>query len=202
MEIKFRPAVIDDAKYVIPLMYSAAPVIHDFLYKNCSKNTNDFLEYSFKSGKSFFGYKKQIVGVYEDKIVFSATVYNGNEFLKLTLESLILHSKFFSIADMLKIIKKSLVINKIFTPPASDSKYFANIGTEPKFRSKGIATQFFIQQHELAKGEGIKKCDIDVSINNPNAQKLYEKMGYKVIFEKKSHSKDFSDGMKRMQLRN
>lgn len=200
MEIKFRPAIIDDAKEVVPLMYSAAPVIHDFLYGNCSKNVHDFLEYSFRNGKSFFGYKKQIVGVHNDKVVFSATVYNGNEFLKFTIESLILHSTFFSISDMLKIIKKSLIINKIFSPPASDSRYFANIGTTPEFRSKGIATQFFIQQHTFAKNEGIKKCDLEVSINNPNAQKLYEKIGYKVVFEKNYQSKEFSDGMKRMQL--
>lgn len=200
MEIDFRNAIKNDVEDVIPLMYSAAPEMLEYSYTLSGKTAKEFLKFAFSEGKGFFGYKQQIIGTFTGKIIFSATSYPGKEVFKLTLEMLHLYLRFYGITGSFPVFYRALILSGLFMPPKSDSQYFANVGTSEKFRSKGIGSKFFIMQQEKAKQNGMKRCELDVSIMNPQAEKLYLKLGYKVVKVLEYRGKEKISGTKRMEI--
>lgn len=58
--------------------------------------------------------------------------------------------------------------------------YLVAIGTKEAFRRKGIATKLIQTAEKLVKEKGFKNIGLAVgSKDNPNAKRLYEKLGYK-----------------------
>lgn len=199
MEITFRKAKTEDIEDIVPLMYSAAEDLFEFSYSVSGKNAKDFLKYILSTGKGYYGFQNQTVGIYNNKVVFSVTTYKGKDVMKETLDTFSIIFKFYGILGSMPVIWRSLVMSKIFIPPKKDSLYIANIGTNPVYRGKGIATEFFSNIHKSAKESGINRCELDVSFKNPKAEKLYTKLGYVITKNLPYKGKLKLTGMKRME---
>jgi len=62
--------------------------------------------------------------------------------------------------------KRILILNDLFT--------------DLKYRSQGIAKALIQSSHNYAKAHEFGKISLEASIDNHNAQKLYNNMGYKI----------------------
>ena len=199
MEIIFRKATLEDIDYILPLMYSAAEDLFEFSYSVSGKSVKDFLRYVLSKGKGYYGYQNQTVGIYNNEIVFSVTTYKGKDIIKETLDTLSLVLSFYDLKGIIIVFWRSIILSKIFVSPKKDSLYIGNLGTNENFRSKGIATQAFDVIHKYAKENGIKRCELDVSLKNPKAEKLYTRLGYTIVKEYQYKGSYNIVGTKRME---
>ena len=64
-----------------------------------------------------------------------------------------------------------------------DMEYISNLGVAPDLRGRGIGGALLNHQKKVAKGKSRRVYALDVSVNNPRAQKLYERLGFKITRE-------------------
>ena len=62
----------------------------------------------------------------------------------------------------------------------SDEYYISNIGVLPEFQGRGIGSRLMQQAEKICRSHGLKKCSLLVSPHNNGAQRLYERLGYRV----------------------
>ena len=63
------------------------------------------------------------------------------------------------------------------------TEHIANFAVVPSMRGQGIGSAFLQRQIQLAREKGQKQCSLYVASSNPNAQRLYERLGFQVIGE-------------------
>ncbi|MNI48628.1 putative acetyltransferase [compost metagenome] len=63
---------------------------------------------------------------------------------------------------------------------AGNEFYIDSIAVAPIARGKGIGTQLLQYAITHAKQHGFKQVGLLVDLKNPNAQKLYERIGFKL----------------------
>jgi ribosomal protein S18 acetylase RimI-like enzyme len=86
--------------------------------------------------------------------------------------------------DALRIIRRGLQIEKIIVPPSrADMFYIGNVAVLPALRGRGIGRQIMEHMHAEARELGASLCALDVSAQNPRAEALYTRLGYRVVKE-------------------
>lgn len=75
----------------------------------------------------------------------------------------------------------------------SDEINIVTIAVKKEFRNLGLATKLIERVKSLAKEKGINRLSLEVSVNNPTAYLLYEKLGFKVRRERKNYYEDGSN---------
>lgn len=51
----------------------------------------------------------------------------------------------------------------------------------PEFQNHGMGRETCLKIEELVKGQGVKAIKLDCFTQNPYSQKMYEKLGYKIV---------------------
>jgi ribosomal protein S18 acetylase RimI-like enzyme len=69
--------------------------------------------------------------------------------------------------------------------------YTDQLWVDPNYRNQGLARSLMQQVHEYARKQGCRMATL-CSMNFQNAIKFYEKLGYKVDFERQGYTKDAS----------
>lgn len=80
---------------------------------------------------------------------------------------------------------KQLLIRNLENKQEVDGMYLQNLSVDSKVRGRGIGTKLLNYSMDFAKVEGYKSIWLDVSLDNPRAQKLYEKYGFKKVSKKR-----------------
>ena len=75
----------------------------------------------------------------------------------------------------------------------SDEVNIVTIAVKKEYRNLGLATKLIEQVKIIAKEKGLNKLSLEVSVNNPTAYLLYEKLGFKVRRERKNYYEDGSN---------
>ncbi len=68
-----------------------------------------------------------------------------------------------------------------------DEAHITTLAVHHKFRKKGIGTKLIEQLMKDAKAQGIKKLYLEVRQSNMPAQKIYKKLGFKVIDRRREY---------------
>jgi len=63
--------------------------------------------------------------------------------------------------------------------------YIDNVATEFNYRDKGLGFNLIQNSIQVAKKEGLEKLTLDVTKNNQNAIRLYEKIGFNIVRDKR-----------------
>lgn len=183
MNVQFRPAQASDQEAACPLIYSSAPEIFDYLFA-LKKPALDFLQFGFIEGSGLFGYQNHIVAIIENTVAGIGAFYSGKEYFSLGLGNTKQIFKFFGPIKGMSVFKKCLQVQKLIPPPDKMTEYVADLGVTESFRGQGIGTALLKHQMEIAQSKKRRFYALDVAVNNPRAQKLYEKLGLKVIKER------------------
>ena len=203
MNIHFRQAQPSDASIAVPLIYSAGPHEFEYVYGMPGKTVIDFLEYAFPSGRGIFSYPVHEVVTIDDQVVGIGAFYGGNEYLRLGIENMGVMFRFYKLINFMKIMGRIMKIDTILTQPEKNAFHIEQLAVKEENRGSGVGTALL--QHEIGKAreKGYAKCTLDVAITNPQAQKLYERLGFKVVKEypwKYPTSRVDVPGERRMEL--
>lgn len=68
-----------------------------------------------------------------------------------------------------------------------DEGHITTLAVHPKYRKKGIGTKLIEQLLVDAKERGLKKLFLEVRQSNVPAQKIYKKLGFKVIDRRREY---------------
>ncbi|RZL36569.1 MAG: GNAT family N-acetyltransferase [Pedobacter sp.] len=166
-----RKATLKDVDAVVDFMMRA---MGDLPYKFA--NTRD-KNVAFELLKKFvlqdgnqYSITNTFVDEQEDKIAGAITAYDGGK-----IE--ILRKPFFDF------ISKNFHQNVFEMELESEAGefYIDILAVDPSFQGKGLGKNLILTVIEKAKEIGFKKVALLVSASNPNAKRLYEKIGFKTV---------------------
>ncbi|WP_372474047.1 GNAT family N-acetyltransferase [Capnocytophaga sp. ARDL2] len=167
-----RFAKPEDAEEVAPLMFQA---MEDIVYKIIGKNNKNegilFLKQLFESENNQYSYQNAIVYVENEKILGSIVFYDGGKLISLRKPVLDLAEQRFG--------------NKVQMEDETQTgeTYIDTLSVAPQTQGKGIGTKLlhylinYVQQHQLPK------LTLLVDTTNPNAKKLYSRLGFVEVGE-------------------
>ena len=159
-----RTATPNDAPLVAPLIYQAMPeVLTKLIGTDNKKEGIFFLERLFTQEKNQYSYQNTLIYEKNNEILGSLVYYNG------------------ALIDMLSqsvfdFIKASYGLDIRLEKETQAGEYYIDtLSVSPKAQGKGIGSSLLLHLKELLKGETI---GLLVSMDNPQAEKLYQRMGF------------------------
>lgn len=167
---KIRSAEESDAHHVPEIMLQAMEdIIFSFIKKEDRNEAVNFLTQLFKQKGNLYSYEHTFVATDDNgHILGSLTGYDGDQFIELRQP----------ILDHMKELYNNNLIPEAET--IGDEFYIDSIAVAPMARGKGIGTELLNYAITHAKQNGFKKVGLLVDLENPNAQKLYERIGFKL----------------------
>ncbi|MBI4208441.1 MAG: GNAT family N-acetyltransferase [Deltaproteobacteria bacterium] len=183
MDIQFRAAKPEDVEEACLLIYSAAVEAFDYVFATTWNRALDFLRFTFRR-RGLFGYNNHVVVIVESKVVGIGAFYSGFEFNRLNWENIVQIFRFFGPIRAWGVLRKGYLTQRLIPPPKRYMEYIADLGIHPEMRGKGIGTALLLHQMKIAHHRGKKLYALDVAANNPKAQRLYERLGFKVVQER------------------
>ncbi|KKO89984.1 GNAT family acetyltransferase [Sphingobacterium sp. Ag1] len=170
MHHNIRSAQESDAHHVPEIMLQAMEdIIFRFIKKEDRSEAVNFLTQLFKQKGNLYSYEHTFVAIdHNGHILGSLTGYDGDRFIELRQP----------ILDHMKELYNNNLIPEAET--IGDEFYIDSIAVAPIARGKGIGTELLNYAITHAKQNGFKKVGLLVDLENPNAQKLYERIGFKL----------------------
>ncbi|MDT7858195.1 N-acetyltransferase [Rubrivirga sp. S365] len=180
MEPLFRRAQPSDCEGAVPLVYSSGPDVLDYCFRAGGRTAADFLRYAFSDGRGFFGWRTHTAVVHGPRLVGVGAFYGGRDHARLSRELVVQVVRFYPLVAALGVIRRTLQVRVIMPPPPRSTHYAANLGVPPDLRGRGIGTVLLSHEAAAAHRVGRRTLALDVTVNNPRAQALYERLGFAV----------------------
>lgn len=186
MPLSFRPARAGDVDAAVPLIYSSGPDAFDYAFARPGRNSaEDFLRHAFVQGGGQFGWRQHTVGELDGRVAAVGTVFGGEANLGYMLAASRQILGFFG-PGALPVIHHGLQLERIICPPPKQTLYLAHLGVAPELRGEGLGSQLIAHFLERGRQAGLPMAALDVSVANPRAQALYERLGFVVQAERTS----------------
>lgn len=185
-DISIRPAQASDWPNAVPLIYSAGPEAFDFLFKHPGVCTaQDFLQAAFQRPSGQFSYAHHQVVEISGEVVGTMLNYDCKLLHAMHWRTVTSVLSFFKWRAA-KIAKLGGVVEKVMPAPASDVLMIANLAVADSSQGLGLGSKLIGFAREQALQAGYRGLALDVSIENPAAQRLYERLGFNVVNENPS----------------
>jgi len=85
--------------------------------------------------------------------------------------------------DMLRRLGPLLKMQSTIGRIAGDEYYISSVAVAPDHRGRGIGARLIAQARTEAGRSGSRSIVLDVETDNPRAQRLYERLGFRVVSE-------------------
>jgi ribosomal protein S18 acetylase RimI-like enzyme len=180
---QFRCADSRDVDAALPLIYSSGPQAFDYGFQLCGKNSQEFLHFAFTDGNGFLGYKNHTVATLNGQVVGIVAVYNLSTYVRLTLGHLWQLWRFYPVSSLIDMTNRGARLQSIMPPPNQTTHYVAHFGVAEALRGSGIGQSLLAYHYKKAQKLRRTIYALDVSVENPRAQKLYESFGFSVTEE-------------------
>lgn len=178
MTLQFRPAQASDAAAAIPLIYSAGPEAFEYGFSLGEYRAQQFLAQVFPSGKGFFGWQNHHVVLREGQVVGIGAFYSAAEYAVLSRQLMAQALAYYPLPQWPRFVHRALQLKGLMPAPKANTQYVANLGVCPSARSQGVGAALLTQQKMLAQQAGKRVYALDVSMQNPRAQALYQRLGF------------------------
>ena len=177
--IEIRASQPEDVEAAIPLIYSSGPDAFNYVLKTNKNGAKEFLHAAFITSGGEFSYDNHFCLLKDQKVVGIGAIFSHERAKKFTIKDIFKIIKFYKWYAF-TIIIRGLKIERIFQLPKKNEFCIGHIGVSEKERGQGLGQQLieFIMQQTNHKPE--EYFVLDVSVKNPRAQALYERMGFKV----------------------
>lgn len=192
MNLSLHPAQPSHVNAAVPLIYSSGPAAFDFVFRTEKQTAHDFLRKAFLDGAGEFGFRNHTVALVDGAVVGIGAGFSGETGLRFSVAAARQILSLYGV-QALGIIRCGLQIEHLFPPPDKTTLYIAHLGVASAMQSQGIGALFI--EHFMAQGKakGCTLAALDVSVENPRAQALYERAGFVVMVERESHlEKEFA----------
>lgn len=182
--MEIRTAKQSDVGDIAAQIYSAGTELYDFIYQTRKQAAIDFIGFEFQSGYGFCGYRNLTVAVMDGKVVGTGCFYDGKGYGLLKLGTVVNMFRFYGWLAVWPVLLRSRHIGSVMKKPEKGEWYLANFAVERSRQGQGIGTQLIQSQWHFAAANGYKTFALDVADNNPKAEKLYTRLGLRVVCEK------------------
>lgn len=180
---QFRDALPHDVDAALPLIYSAGPKAIEYGFACQGIRSHDFMRYAFVNGKGFLGYQNHTVATQDGVVVGIAAVYNLSDYIRLTLQHLLQLWHFYPARQFVEMALRGNHLKSVMPPPAQAMHYLAHFGVSEALRGQGVGTSLLNHERSRGRALGRTRFAIDVAVDNPRAQALYERYGFAVAEE-------------------
>lgn len=202
-ELIIRAATAKDAAVAVPLIYSSGPKVWDYLMGDGSAESSlPFLYKAWASGQGVAGYRAHCVAERQGQVLGAVAVYSAKAHQTMGLQTAKQALGYWGWRVLPRLYPMVRVGHAYMRPPAAHVDYVANFGVAPAARGQGVGTAMLQHFLRRANERGKQFFELDVSLDNPRGQALYERFGMTVIAE--NHDRFFEKrgmaGSRRMQM--
>jgi len=188
MDVNFRPARPEDAEPMVPLVYSSGPAVFDYVFSHQTKvSAKEYLYRTLQQPAGEFGYKSHIVGTIDEKVVAAGAGFTGATTFPFFISAVKQIFGTYGLIGGINVSRRGLQTEGVIKPPKGNEFAVLHLGVDPEMRGHGIGEKMV--NHLLAQGResGGTKAVLDVSVENPRAEALYDRMGFVVEKEMESN---------------
>lgn len=168
-----RRATTKDVKEIATcMMLAMEDIVYKFIGENSTEKALHFLKSLIVQKNNQYSYENCWVIQDNNKVIATANIYDGADLEKLRTP----------VALLIKTMFNQELIYEEETQPGE--YYIDCIGVNPDYQGKGIGSkmlQFLIDEYVHKKNETL---GLLVDKDNPNAKKLYLKLGFKIVGKK------------------
>ncbi|OOG53887.1 GNAT family N-acetyltransferase [Rhodanobacter sp. B05] len=184
--LTFRPAVAADVAPAVPLIHSSGPAAFDYVFAVPGVgDAQAFLRHAFVDGAGEFGWRNHVVGVLDGAVVAAGAGFGGATKWSFTLAAARQILGHYGWRHAAGVIVRGLRVEAVIPPPTGAMYYLGHLGVSESLRGQGAGTA--LVAHLLAaQPVGAGPVVLDVAATNPAAQRLYERLGFAVVVERRS----------------
>lgn len=183
--VQFRPAEPHDAEKAAPLILSSGPAAFHWLFTRGERKTAvEFLRTAFSRGGSLFGFQNHTLGTIDGEVVATGAFYTHRDAPALNRGVALEVLRYYGPLVTPVVLMRGLRIERSLPPPTKGRLYIAHLGVNEEWRGHGIGEKLVRFAFERAQREHLIPS-LDVALTNPRAQSLYERLGFRVITERK-----------------
>lgn len=184
MEFKIRPARHEDAAEAVPLIYSSGPTAFDFVFKSGeSEPACEFLNFVFRQESGEFGFGNHTVVTHLEDVVGAGACFGAEHDFAFTLAAVRQMLAFYGLRNGLAALRRGLQIHRLYRLPPRGQSYIAHLGVAPSMQGRGIGRLLIERFLAVSREQSKTHCALDVSMENPRAQALYHRLGFRVTAE-------------------
>lgn len=205
LSLHIRPARREDVEAVTPLILSAGPDAFHYVFANARGYSPErFIARGFAARGGGMSWRLHRVVEVAGETAAVAACFRGARALGFTPADLAHIVASYGIGATPGIVLRAIRMGQIIEVPFHwRTAYVANVGVAPAFQGRGIGASLLRHLHEEARAMGMARCMLDVSMENPRAEALYARLGYRVVRERKSTLRNaggYVPGHRRMVL--
>jgi len=176
-KVKIRKANAGDAEIVAFLLFDSGPEAFQYVFNTGGKTALDFLNYSFREKGGEFGHGCHSCILLDDTIIGIGAEFSGENaisFLWHNAKQIVLFYGWRAAG----VIFRGLKVERVLVPPKKNVHYIAHLDISENYRGKGMGTKLIEHFIENSKMLNRRLLELDVAVTNPEAKKLYTRLGF------------------------
>jgi len=193
-DLVIRAAEARDVDMAVPLIYSSGPAAFDYVFARPGRaNALDFLREAFLSGAGEFGFRNHVVleSRAHQQVIGVGAGYSGRTTLSFLIAAVRQIFRCYGVLAAPGVIVRGLRVEGVIPPPSGKQLfYIAHLGIAPAWRSQGLGIKLTKHLLDMGKEQGFRTAGLDVSVENPRARALYERLGFLLVRERHSTLKN------------
>ncbi|MDB4655581.1 GNAT family N-acetyltransferase [Flavobacteriales bacterium] len=178
-EIHFRQCLPEDVEQAIPLIIASGPTSFDYVFTNEKRKAVDFLKHAFVREGGEFSFDNHHAILVNQNIVGIGAAFSGAKAKTFMVKDFLNILRFYKFSA-LPVMIRGLRTEQIIKLPRKNEVCLGHLAVDEKERSKGYGQKIILFLMEKSDKKESDYFVLDVSEENPQAQKLYERIGFKV----------------------
>ncbi|MCX6083517.1 MAG: GNAT family N-acetyltransferase [Caldiserica bacterium] len=180
--LTFKPATRDDTPFVARLMYDIGRRDLDRLLTGIAAGLSPFgiVEKFYQAPGGMFSWRNTEVALHDNLpagfiTAYRATSRNGSDmWLARAVGRL-------GAKALMLLAWRGAIVARAMQHHLSGSWYVAFVGVDPLQQSVGIGSSLIERSIQTARASGCSCVELDVDVDNPRAQALYERLGFHIV---------------------
>jgi ribosomal protein S18 acetylase RimI-like enzyme len=182
-QLTIRPASLDDAELVVRLIGMSMGVLADYLFGGVQTPVDEILAGLYKFENNRYSWSRTDIAELNGEAIGMVINYPGGETFSRSLATGLGLFKLCNFFDVMRLAVRALSIasgieNKV------DEYYIANLAVLPSYQGRGIGSALLAYVERNAQMASLQKCSLIVDTEKPAARRLYERIGYQVVYTK------------------
>ena len=183
--VVFRRAGAGDAEASAPLVHASGPDSFDYVFGGRRGGAQAYLRYALARPRGDFGFATHVVGERDGRVVAAGAGWcdGGIAMARATGLSLLAYFGPFRFAG---VVRRGLRAEAVMPGPHQGEYYIGHLGIDPALRGCGIGGALLRYLLEAGQAAGAARAVLDVSVENPRAEALYTRVGFRVVKTRES----------------
>jgi ribosomal protein S18 acetylase RimI-like enzyme len=188
VNLTIRPARPDDSDLAVAMLRSSMGGLANYLFDGARCPMDEYLSGMYQLDGHRFSWSLSFIGEARGEAVGFLLSYPGRDLNALQIQFLRRFPSRFGWRDTLRLVLRSLPL--LDAPEArADEYYVSNLGVRSELRGRGYGAQLMSFAEAQARRAGLARCSLAVDLSNRDAIRLYERLGYKIVFTRQFKGK-------------